>query len=76
MKASPVRPDDFIAFFAEIDLLGALSACPGGDCSATNSSGPGRCWPLRVKVLKPREGVLAEWRGMEGERVFRKGTRR
>ena len=29
MKASPVRPGDFIEFFAEIDLLAALSACPG-----------------------------------------------
>ena len=29
MKASPVRPGDFLEFFAEIDLLGALSACPG-----------------------------------------------
>ena len=29
MKASPVRPGDHIEFFAEIDLLGALSACPG-----------------------------------------------
>ena len=37
MKASPVRPGDFIEFFAEIDLLGALSACPGGDCSGTHS---------------------------------------
>jgi len=31
MKASPVRSGDFIEFFAEIDLLVALSACPGGD---------------------------------------------
>ena len=31
MKASPVRPGDHLEFFAEIDLLGALSACPGGD---------------------------------------------
>src|SRR6516162_5481983 len=30
MKASPVRPGDFIEFFAEIDRLIALSACPGG----------------------------------------------
>ena len=29
MKASPVRPGDFIEFFAEMDLIGALSACPG-----------------------------------------------
>ncbi|MEZ5476897.1 MAG: DUF1989 domain-containing protein [Thiolinea sp.] len=37
MKASPVRPGDFIEFFAEIDLLGALSACPGGDCGSSHS---------------------------------------
>ena len=30
MKASPVRPGDYLEFFAEVDLLGALSACPGG----------------------------------------------
>ena len=44
MKASPVRPGDFIEFFAEMDLLGALSACPGGDCSATQSIRSG-AWP-------------------------------
>ena len=38
MKASPVRPGDFLELFAEIDLIGALSACPGGDCSASHSS--------------------------------------
>jgi uncharacterized protein YcgI (DUF1989 family) len=38
MKASPVRPGDYLEFMAEIDLLGALSACPGGDCSAEHSS--------------------------------------
>src|SRR5438270_12903046 len=36
MKASPVRPCDFIEFFAEIDLLVALSACPGGNCGASH----------------------------------------
>ena len=29
MKTTPVRPGDFLEFFAEINLLGALSACPG-----------------------------------------------
>ncbi len=38
MKASPVRPGDYLEFFAEIDLLGCMSACPGGDCSAEHSS--------------------------------------
>jgi uncharacterized protein YcgI (DUF1989 family) len=61
MKASPVRPGDFLEFFAEIDLLGALSACPGGDCSATHSSDQARCHPLKVEVYRPREGALAAW---------------
>lgn len=51
MKASPVRPGDYIEFFAEIDLLGALSACPGGDCSATHSSDAAACYPLQVDVF-------------------------
>ena len=34
MKASPVRPGDFIEFFAEINLLGALSACPVSNSSS------------------------------------------
>jgi uncharacterized protein len=61
MKASPVRPGDFIEFFAEIDLLGALSACPGGDCGATHSSDIAACYPLKVEVLRPAQGSLAEW---------------
>ncbi len=61
MKASPVRPGDYIEFFAEIDLLGALSACPGGDCSSTHSSDIAVCHPLRVEVLRPSPGALAGW---------------
>jgi uncharacterized protein YcgI (DUF1989 family) len=61
MKASPVRPGDFIEFFAEIDLLGALSACPGGDCSGTHSSDEARCYPLKVEVYRAAEGSLAGW---------------
>ena len=55
MKASPVRPGDHLDFFAEIDLLGALSACPGGDCSTTHSSDSARCHPLRVEVFASEE---------------------
>ena len=62
MKASPVRPGDFIEFFAEIDLLGALSACPGGDCGSSHSSDVAKCHPLKVEVYRPREGALAGWR--------------
>lgn len=54
MKASPVRPGDFIEFFAEIDLLAALSACPGGDCSASHSSDVARCYPLKVEIYRPQ----------------------
>lgn len=61
MKASPVRPGDFIEFFAEIDLLGALSACPGGDCGAEHSSDVAVCHPLKIEVFKPAEGTLAGW---------------
>ncbi len=61
MKASPVRPGDYLEFFAEIDLLGALSACPGGDCGAEHSSDTALCHPLLVEVFEPRAGALAGW---------------
>jgi len=61
MKASPVRPGDFIEFFAEIDLLGALSACPGGDCGAEHSSDVAVCHPLKVEIFKPEAAALAGW---------------
>jgi len=53
MKASPVRPGDHLEFFAEIDLLGGLSACPGGDCSSEHSSDTAACHPLLVEVFRP-----------------------
>ena len=61
MKASPVRPGDHLTFFAEIDLLGALSACPGGDCSAEHTSDAAAWYPLRVEVLQPAAGALEGW---------------
>ncbi len=62
MKASPVRPGDYLEFFAEIDLIGALSACPGGDCSAQHSSDAAPCYPLLVEVFAPVPGALDGWR--------------
>jgi uncharacterized protein YcgI (DUF1989 family) len=53
MKASPVRPGDYLEFVAEVDVLGVLSACPGGDCSASHSSDNAACYPLKVEVFKP-----------------------
>lgn len=61
MKASPVRPGDYLEFFAEMDLLGALSACPGGDCSAEHSSDAAACYPLLVEVFAPQDGALKGW---------------
>lgn len=61
MKASPVRPGDYLEFFAEIDLLGALSACPGGDCSAEHSSDTAACYPLKVEILAPDPAALTGW---------------
>ncbi len=61
MKASPVRPGDFIEFFAEIDLLGALSTCPGGDCGAEHSSDTADCYPLKVEFYHPDPETLVGW---------------
>ena len=58
MKASPVRPGDFIEFFAETDLLCGLSACPGGDCSSEHSSNSAMCHPLLVEVFDSDNAVL------------------
>lgn len=61
MKASPVRQGDHVEFFAEIDLLGVLSACPGGDCGAEHSSDAAICHPLLVEVFHPDPVALEGW---------------
>jgi uncharacterized protein len=61
MKASPVRPGDYLEFFAEVPLLGALSACPGGDCSAEHSSDQAACHPLLVEVFETPADLLGDW---------------
>jgi uncharacterized protein YcgI (DUF1989 family) len=60
MKASPVRPGDYLEFFAEIDLLGCISACPGGDCSAQHSSDTAKCYPMLVEIFKAK-GLPEGW---------------
>ena len=52
MKASPVRPGDYLEFFAEINLIVGLSACPGGDCSSKHSSNEASCYPLEVEIYE------------------------
>ena len=61
MKHTPVRPGDYLEFFAEVDLLGGLSACPGGACDAEHSSDTATCHPLHVQIFKPANGTLDDW---------------
>ncbi len=53
MKASPARKGDYLEFFAQTNLLGILSSCPGGNCSSKHSSDEAQCYPLAVKIYKP-----------------------
>lgn len=66
MSASPARRGDFFEFMAEMDLLCALSACPGGDLSVPlwgSDAGDPRdvCRPLGVDVFDVDEELLAGW---------------
>ncbi|MEO0991654.1 MAG: DUF1989 domain-containing protein [Pseudomonadota bacterium] len=58
MKASPVRPGDYLEFFAEIDLTIGLSACPGGDCGSEHSSDTAPCHPLLIEVFEAPKDAL------------------
>lgn len=66
MKACPAREGDFIEFFAEIDLLCALSACPGGDLSVPLWGPDARdpidvCRPLGIEVYELDSALLTNW---------------
>ena len=58
MKSSPARPGDYLEFFAETDLLGVLSTCPGGDCGSEHSSDVAKCYPLKVTIWNVDEEYL------------------
>ena len=74
MKASPVRPGDFIEFLAEINLLAGLSACPG--CGASHSDDTAKCYPLKAEIHRPRKGALAGWQSPSPNKYSRShGTR-
>jgi uncharacterized protein YcgI (DUF1989 family) len=61
MRASPAKKDDHIEFFAEIDLLCALSTCLGGDLSVPLW---GRAGPdIEVQALDPK--LLDGWKPPE-----------
>jgi uncharacterized protein YcgI (DUF1989 family) len=66
MKASPAKQGDFFEFFAEIDLLCAISTCPGGDLSipiwGPDAGDPlPTCRPLGVEVFQPDTSLLDGW---------------
>ncbi len=58
MKSSPVRPGDYLEFFAETNLLGVLSACPGGDCGSEHSSDNVKCYPLKISIWNVDKKLL------------------
>lgn len=66
MKPSPARKGDFFEFFAELDLLCAISTCPGGDLSiplwGPDAADPiSVCRPLGIEVYQPDAGLLEGW---------------
>jgi len=67
MRASPAKTGDHLEFFAEIDLLCALSTCPGGDLSVP-LWGPDAqdpltvCRPLGVEVHALDPSLLKDWK--------------
>lgn len=64
VKPCPARAGDHIELFAEIDLLLALSTCPGGDLSVPiwgPDAGPSPCRPLAVEVFRLDDGLLEGW---------------
>jgi uncharacterized protein len=66
LTPSPATPGDYVEFFAEQDLLCAVSACPYGDVSVPlwgDEAGDALsvCHPLRVEVEEVVGGHLAGW---------------
>jgi uncharacterized protein YcgI (DUF1989 family) len=66
MHDCPAKPGDFLEFFAELDLLCALSTCPGGDLSVPLWGPEARdplavCRPLAVEVYRLDPELLAGW---------------
>jgi uncharacterized protein YcgI (DUF1989 family) len=66
MKACPAVPGDHFEIFAEVDLLVAVSTCPGGDLSVPlwgpDAQDPlEHCHPIGVQIWKPDPGVLEHW---------------
>ncbi|MFP3567043.1 urea carboxylase-associated family protein [Paraburkholderia sp. SIMBA_030] len=66
MKACPAKQGDYLEFFAEIDLLCAMSTCPGGDLSVPMWGPDARdpidvCRPLGVEIYALDDTLLKGW---------------
>ena len=67
VKPSPAKQGDYFEFFAEIDLLCAISTCPHGDLSVQvwgeeDVDDPiDTCHPLGVEIYQPSPGLLEGW---------------
>ncbi|GHA28891.1 urea carboxylase-associated family protein [Oceanisphaera arctica] len=66
MKACPAKKGDYLEFFAEIDLLCAMSCCPGGDLSIDLWGPEARapletCNPLGVEIYAVEPALLEGW---------------
>ncbi|CAI7585206.1 unnamed protein product [Penicillium bialowiezense] len=70
METSPAKAGEYFEFFAEVDVLCALSACPGGDLSQwgwdDKEDGMGStCRPLGVETYQLDSKVLEGWKAPE-----------
>lgn len=78
MEPSPAKPGDYFEFFAETDVICALSTCPGGDLSVhgwgeeSMVATLATCRPLGVEVWEIDDGikekVLEGWKESERSR--------
>ena len=82
VKPCPAKKGDYFEFFAEIDLLCAISTCPHGDMSipiwGPNAADPiSICRPIGIEVYALESELLKDWsspqpadyNGMHGMRV-------
>jgi uncharacterized protein YcgI (DUF1989 family) len=74
MEPSPAKKGDFLEFFAEIDLLCAISVCPSGDLSVWGFGDGGgdpepTCKAIGVEVYALDPKVLEGWRPPEAVQI-------
>ncbi|KAF9880423.1 meiotic chromosome segregation protein [Colletotrichum karsti] len=75
MNPCPAGPGDYIEFLAEVDVLMALSTCPGGDLSLWGFGEDSEeemikcCRPLKVEVFRLEDEGLLERGGWKPAEV-------